>query len=54
VLPAWWGWTLLGLGVVSGVLWALVQHDLKRWSVSPPPLADGAGPRVSFSPKRRS
>ncbi len=32
-LPAWWGWTLLGLGLVSGVLgvlWALVQHDLKR------------------------
>jgi hydrogenase-4 component B len=33
VLPAWWGWTLLGLGLVSGVLgvlWALAQHDLKR------------------------
>ncbi len=32
-LPAWWGWTLLGLGLVSGVLgvlWALAQHDLKR------------------------
>ena len=33
VLPAWWGWTLLGLGLISGVLgvlWALAQHDLKR------------------------
>jgi len=33
VIPAWWGWTLLGLGLVSGVLgvlWALAQHDLKR------------------------
>ncbi len=31
--PAWWGWTVLLLGVVSGilgVLWALAQHDLKR------------------------
>jgi hydrogenase-4 component B len=31
--PAWWGWTVLALGVVSGVLgvlWALTQHDLKR------------------------
>jgi len=31
--PAWWGWTVLSLGVVSGVLgvlWALTQHDLKR------------------------
>lgn len=31
--PAWWGWTVLGLGVASavlGVLWALAQHDLKR------------------------
>jgi hydrogenase-4 component B len=31
--PAWFGWTLLGLGVVSGVLgvlWALGEHDLKR------------------------
>jgi hydrogenase-4 component B len=31
--PAWWGWTLLGVGVVSGVLgvlYALAQHDLKR------------------------
>ncbi len=29
----WWGWTLLGAGVVSGilgVLYALAQHDLKR------------------------
>jgi len=33
VVPAWWGWTLLGLGLASGVLgvlWALAQHDLKR------------------------
>ena len=33
VLPAWWGWTLLALGLISGilgVLWALAQHDLKR------------------------
>jgi len=33
VVPAWWGWTLLGLGLASGVLgvlWALGQHDLKR------------------------
>lgn len=31
--PAWWGWTVLILGVASavlGVLWALAQHDLKR------------------------
>jgi formate hydrogenlyase subunit 3/multisubunit Na+/H+ antiporter MnhD subunit len=31
--PAAWGWTLLALGMVSGVLgvlWALAQHDLKR------------------------
>lgn len=31
--PAWWGWLLLALGAASGVLgvvWALVQHDLKR------------------------
>lgn len=31
--PAWWGWTLIGIGVVSGVmgvLYALSQHDLKR------------------------
>jgi hydrogenase-4 component B len=31
--PAWFGWTLFGLGLVSGVLgvlWALGQHDLKR------------------------
>ncbi|MCB2185017.1 MAG: oxidoreductase [Deltaproteobacteria bacterium] len=30
---AWWGWLLLGLGLVSGVLgvlFALAQHDLKR------------------------
>jgi hydrogenase-4 component B len=33
VVPAWWGWTLLVLGLgsgVLGVLWALAQHDLKR------------------------
>jgi formate hydrogenlyase subunit 3/multisubunit Na+/H+ antiporter MnhD subunit len=32
-IPAWWGWTLLAIGVVSGilgVLFALAQHDLKR------------------------
>ena len=31
--PAWWGWLLLGSGLLSGVLgvlWALAQHDLKR------------------------
>jgi formate hydrogenlyase subunit 3/multisubunit Na+/H+ antiporter MnhD subunit len=31
--PAWWGWVVLGLGMVSavlGVIWALAQHDLKR------------------------
>jgi len=31
--PGWWGWTLIGVGAVSGVggaLFALVQHDLKR------------------------
>ena len=31
--PAWWGWTLVAIGVVSGilgVLFALAQHDLKR------------------------
>jgi formate hydrogenlyase subunit 3/multisubunit Na+/H+ antiporter MnhD subunit len=30
---AWWGWLLLGIGLVSGVFgvaFALVQHDLKR------------------------
>jgi formate hydrogenlyase subunit 3/multisubunit Na+/H+ antiporter MnhD subunit len=29
----WWGWTLVGLGLVSGilgVLFALAQHDIKR------------------------
>ena len=33
VPPAWFGWLVLGLGIVSGVLgvlWALAQHDLKR------------------------
>jgi hydrogenase-4 component B len=32
-LPAWWGWLVLLLGLLSavlGVLWALAQHDLKR------------------------
>jgi len=31
--PLWFGWSLFGLGVISGVLgvlWALGQHDLKR------------------------
>jgi hydrogenase-4 component B len=31
--PSWWGWTLIGVGVASGilgVLFALAQHDLKR------------------------
>jgi formate hydrogenlyase subunit 3/multisubunit Na+/H+ antiporter MnhD subunit len=31
--PPWFGWTLLGLGLLSGVLgvlWALAQHELKR------------------------
>jgi len=31
--PLWWGWTLIALGTVSGVLgvlFALAQHDLKR------------------------
>jgi len=31
--PSWWGWTLVGIGVASGilgVLFALAQHDLKR------------------------
>ncbi len=31
--PAWWGWTLVAVGAVSGVLgvlFALAQHDLKR------------------------
>lgn len=31
--PLWWGWTVLLLGAVSGVLgvlWALTQHDIKR------------------------
>jgi hydrogenase-4 component B len=32
-MPSWWGWTLVGIGVASGilgVLFALAQHDLKR------------------------
>ncbi len=31
--PAWWGWLLIGMGILSGfggILFALVQHDLKR------------------------
>ena len=31
--PAWWGWCLVGIGLSSGltgVLFALAQHDLKR------------------------
>ncbi len=31
--PPWWGWTLIGIGAISGilgVLFALAQHDLKR------------------------
>ncbi len=31
--PLWWGWTLVGIGLCSGilgVLFALAQHDLKR------------------------
>lgn len=31
--PPWWGWVLVGIGVVSGilgVLFALAQHDFKR------------------------
>jgi formate hydrogenlyase subunit 3/multisubunit Na+/H+ antiporter MnhD subunit len=31
--PLWWGWLLIGIGLTSGVLgvlFALVQHDLKR------------------------
>jgi formate hydrogenlyase subunit 3/multisubunit Na+/H+ antiporter MnhD subunit len=33
IVPAWWCWTVLALGVGSGVLgvvWALAQHDIKR------------------------
>ena len=33
VIPPWWGWTLLLLGVISGIFGvalALAQHDLKR------------------------
>ncbi|MHB8707774.1 MAG: proton-conducting transporter transmembrane domain-containing protein [Desulfuromonadales bacterium] len=33
VIPPWWGWTVLLLGVVSGIFGvalALAQHDLKR------------------------
>jgi hydrogenase-4 component B len=31
--PAWWGWTVLALGLVSGVMgvaFAIAQHDIKR------------------------
>ncbi len=31
--PVWWGWTLVGVGLTSGifgVVFALAQHDLKR------------------------
>ncbi len=31
--PAWWGWFVLALGALSGILgviWALAQHDIKR------------------------
>ena len=31
--PAWWGWTILAVGAISGVvgvLFALAQHDIKR------------------------
>jgi hydrogenase-4 component B len=31
--PLWWGWMLIGIGLISGVLgilFGLVQHDLKR------------------------
>ncbi|HMA22861.1 MAG TPA: proton-conducting transporter membrane subunit, partial [Gemmatimonadaceae bacterium] len=33
VVPAWWAWIVLALGIASGVLgvvWALAQHDIKR------------------------
>ena len=32
-VPPWWGWTILALGVVSGVMgvvFAIAQHDIKR------------------------
>jgi hydrogenase-4 component B len=32
-IPPWWGWTILILGIVSGVMgvvFALAQHDIKR------------------------
>lgn len=32
-IPPWWGWTVLALGVVSGVMgvvFAIAQHDIKR------------------------
>ena len=33
IIPLWWGWTILGLGIVSallGVVFAIAQHDIKR------------------------
>lgn len=32
-IPPWWGWTLLALGIISGIMGvalALAQHDIKR------------------------
>lgn len=32
-LPTWWGWSLLGIGIFSGILgvvYAIAQHDIKR------------------------
>ena len=32
-IPAWWGWLVLALGIVSGILgvvFAIAQHDIKR------------------------
>lgn len=32
-IPAWWGWMVLALGIVSGILgvvFAIAQHDIKR------------------------
>ncbi len=32
-IPAWWGWTILALGAISGIMGvalALAQHDIKR------------------------
>ncbi len=33
LIPAWWGWTVLLLGIISGIMGvalALAQHDIKR------------------------